>query len=180
MQDKRIPYGYCQCGCGEKTKLARITSRRDGHVKGEPFRFLHGHNGRIPDSPPQPCECGCGQLTRIAVYTDGEGAVKGQPMRFLRGHNRSSKPVSVEPYVVDDAGCWIWQRSMDRKGYGQIRVEGRLIYSHRYMYERHVGPIHEGLELDHLCRVPACCNPQHLEPVTHAENVRRGWVARRG
>jgi len=174
MQDKRIPYGYCQCGCGEQTKLAKVTSRRDGHVKGEPLRFVHGHNGRVADATPRLCECGCGQFTKIAKRTySAEGAFKGQPMRFIRGHNKG--PVSAEPYIVDDAGCWIWQRSKDRKGYGQIRVDGRLTYAHRYMYERHVGTIPAGLELDHLCCVPACCNPAHLEPVTHAENVRR-WA----
>jgi hypothetical protein len=50
------------------------------------------------------------------------------------------------------------------------------------MYELLIGPVAQGLDMDHLCRVHACCNPEHLEPVTHAENVRRGRavdVARR-
>lgn len=51
---------------------------------------------------------------------------------------------------------------------------GRVKYAHRAMYEQEVGPITEGLELDHLCRQTMCVNPSHLEPVTHAVNLRRG------
>jgi len=70
--------------------------------------------------------------------------------------------------------CWIWQGAKNDRGYGQIRMHGKAIYAHRAMYEIHVGPIAKGLELDHLCREPACVNPAHLEPVTHRENIRRG------
>ena len=54
-----------------------------------------------------------------------------------------------------------------------------MVLAHRVYYERHVGPVPEGLELDHLCRNPGCVNPEHLEPVTHAENIRRGYQAKR-
>lgn len=75
-----------------------------------------------------------------------------------------------------DDGCWIFTGHLNNKGYGQVNLgqhEGRALV-HRVVYERLVGPIPDGLVPDHLCRVPACCNPAHLEPVTHAENVRRG------
>ena len=71
-------------------------------------------------------------------------------------------------------GCWIWQATTTPNGYGQFRVDGRMVYAHRFAYELLVGPIPEGLELDHLCRVRNCVNPAHMEPVTHAENMRRG------
>lgn len=73
----------------------------------------------------------------------------------------------------DPDGCWRFAGSKVR-GYGQFRYEGRLHLAHRVAYQLLVGPIPEGLQLDHLCRVRDCINPSHLEPVTHAENVRRG------
>jgi hypothetical protein len=83
--------------------------------------------------------------------------------------------------VVDaETGCWVWQRAKNAKGYGRVligsRVDGtrRVVYAHRLSYELHVGPVPDGLDLDHLCRNTSCCNPAHLEPVTRRENVLRG------
>lgn len=72
-------------------------------------------------------------------------------------------------------GCWLWQNPRPH-GYGQIRVGKRQRIAHRVIYELYVGPVDDGLELDHLCRNRSCVNPDHLEPVTHSENVRRGEV----
>lgn len=69
-------------------------------------------------------------------------------------------------------GCW--QVKPGPNGYGVLGVEGRTLYAHRYVYERLVGPIPAGLVIDHLCRNRACCNPEHLEPVTQRENCLRG------
>lgn len=82
-----------------------------------------------------------------------------------------------------DAGCWEWTGSMAHGGYGSIgigsRTDGsrRTTSTHRYAYELLVGPIPDGLDIDHLCRNRACCNPDHLEPVTRSENLRRGRSA---
>jgi hypothetical protein len=82
----------------------------------------------------------------------------------------------VRPYVlVDEAGCWLWQRYRHADGYGQVTVPGaghRQV--HRVVYEHLVGPIPAGLHIDHLCRVRACCRPDHLEPVTNQVNLLRG------
>lgn len=71
-------------------------------------------------------------------------------------------------------GCWEWNGAKTNEGYGKIRVNGRLLLAHRYGYLRFVGPIADGLQLDHLCRNPGCVNPDHLEPVTGRENTARG------
>lgn len=63
---------------------------------------------------------------------------------------------------------------MNGRGYGQIGCSGTVKMAHRAVYEALVGPIPEGLELDHLCKNRLCVNPDHLEPVTHQENVKRG------
>jgi hypothetical protein len=75
-----------------------------------------------------------------------------------------------------DLPCWPWGRAKDAQGYGGTSADGTYKGAHCYVYERLIGPIPDGLELDHLCRNPACVNPDHLEPVTHAENMRRGTV----
>ena len=67
------------------------------------------------------------------------------------------------------SGCWQWTGSVDAGGYG--RWAGS--YAHRFAYETLVGPIGAGLAIDHLCRNHGCVNPDHLEPVTWAENNRR-------
>jgi len=72
------------------------------------------------------------------------------------------------------SGCWEWIASLIGGGYGQYKVEGRPVYAHRFAYEALVGPIPDGLELDHLCRNRACVNPDHLEAVSHRTNTLRG------
>ena len=76
--------------------------------------------------------------------------------------------------IVTESGCWVWMASLNTDGYGQMSVDGKMRKAHTVAYELFVGPIPAGLELDHACRVRCCCNPYHVEPVTHAENMRRG------
>jgi hypothetical protein len=75
--------------------------------------------------------------------------------------------------IARDDECWNWTGHLNC-GYGTIFGNGRTYKVHRLAYELLVGPIPEGLVLDHLCRNTACVNPAHLEPVTIYENTRRG------
>lgn len=77
--------------------------------------------------------------------------------------------------AVDENGCWVWQGATNKGGYGRIHVNKKPIVVHRFAYEFYKGTIPPGLEVDHLCRVPQCCNPDHLEAVTKGENMRRAW-----
>lgn len=95
---------------------------------------------------------------------------------------------------VDTSGgadaCWMWQRKPADSGYGQMRGYTGQIHVHRFAYELLVGPIPDGLQLDHTCHDPrtcklkrkcphrACCNPAHLEPVTGVVNRSRGDTSR--
>lgn len=77
-------------------------------------------------------------------------------------------------------GCWEWTGTRNEKGYGLVQIRGgRNRRVHRVIYELLIGPIPTPLIPDHVCTNPWCANPLHLEPVTVAENTRRGYAARR-
>lgn len=95
---------------------------------------------------------------------------------------RPPKPIKeriLTRIVVDDNGCWVWQGPKNGKGYGHTfigsRVDGtrRNATIHRLAYEEWIGPIPEGLTIDHLCENTSCCNPAHLDTCTAIENKRR-------
>lgn len=93
-----------------------------------------------------------------------------EPITDAASYIRGRVDMDVKP------PCWIWTGDLSsRNGYGQIKLAGRKrTGAHRASYETFIGPIPAGLVIDHLCRTPACVNPEHLEPVTQRENLRRG------
>lgn len=83
----------------------------------------------------------------------------------------------IPAYAPHLGPCWVWMGSRSQPGYGTLKIGGRNgkpRLAHRLAYEWLVGPIPEGLVIDHLCRVRACVNPAHMEPVTTLVNSRRG------
>ena len=81
---------------------------------------------------------------------------------------------------VDTTGeCWVWTAAVSN-GYGRFATpKGRTNLAHKFLYEETVGPVPEGMELDHLCRNRACVRPDHLEPVTRKENLNRSPILNR-
>ena len=75
--------------------------------------------------------------------------------------------------IADD--CWLWTANANAEGYGRFWFDGKLGYAHRWSYLHYVGPIPDGLTVDHLCRQPRCVNPDHLDAVPQGENNRRVW-----
>jgi hypothetical protein len=78
--------------------------------------------------------------------------------------------------IIIDGGCWPWIGGRNKAGYGWLcdPFTHKVEFTHRISYTRHIGPIPDGLTIDHLCRNPGCVNPAHLEAVTHVENTMRG------
>lgn len=99
----------------------------------------------------------------------GDATVGGPIKRYAKGspHDRLMRYVDRADHPDT---CWEWVGGVSTQGYGRLG-DG---YAHRISYEVMVGPIPDGLELDHLCRNRRCINPNHLEVVTAAENTRRG------
>lgn len=76
--------------------------------------------------------------------------------------------------IENAAGCWLWTKLLHDQGYARGSMDGRHGYIHRLVYEILVGPIPAGMQLDHLCRVRHCVNPDHLEVVDQRTNILRG------
>lgn len=175
-----IQYGYCHCGCGQKTTIPQETHRGMGRVAGQPMRYVSGHNRIIRGEGPNPsglCQCGCGERTNLAPFTvRARGEIGGKPLRFVAGHQRRKTSPAYE--VDPQTGCWNWLRVRDHGGYGRTFRAGRLVGAHRAEWERVNGAVPGGMMLDHMCRNPQCVNPDHLRIVTNAENVRCGNTAK--
>ena len=86
-----------------------------------------------------------------------------------RGH----RPTQLQDLIDASGDCWLWLGNL-RSGYGRLNWQGSKATAHRLVWELLVGPIPDGMTIDHLCRVRSCVNPDHLEVVTLAENIRRG------
>ena len=113
----------------------------------------------------------------VKPRTDKQGNIVGR--RYLLNHIHD---YFKERIFVDEKGCWIWKLKLTREGYGKCQIKqlvngNKAMMAHRASYEFYKQKkIADGLVLDHLCRKPACVNPDHLEEVTHKENHERGSI----
>ncbi len=120
------------------------------------------------------CQCGCGNDVSISMTNNAKaGRCKGKPSRFFHGHNVAIDPTdrfwkSVK--IGNDSDCWEWQAGKMQAGYGVIGVGRKILYTHRYSYELHNGPIPKGFFVCHHCDNPPCCNPDHLFLGTDRDN----------
>jgi HNH endonuclease len=92
---------------------------------------------------------------------------------------QAKKPIAERFWekVQKTETCWLWQAGRSGNGYGVFYQGRRPFQAHRYAYETLIGPIPDGLPLDHLCRVRHCVRPEHLEPVTPRTNTLRSSIA---
>lgn len=94
-----------------------------------------------------------------------------------KGNTQEGTLIEGQHYIKLESGCWVWKRAVMNTGYGILRHDGRNQLAHRVSYELAKGKIPPGMQIDHLCRHPTCINPDHLEVVTQAENMRRGYLS---
>jgi hypothetical protein len=148
-QTTEIPYGYCQCGCGEKTKLAPCNSYTQGYVKGVPRAYVQGHNSRQQ-----------GEFDEALLRE-----------RFDAATDRS-------PGQGPDGDCHLWQQSNNnpakpRSGRGRPKVFGKSVYASHVAWFLHTGdwPKDLGLLVLHRCDTPMCVRFEHLFLGTHADNA---------
>lgn len=171
----------CACGCGQPTAIASKTDARRGARKGQPNRFLNTHNNRLA-------------IVRRECTVCGGPTAYGTDSRCLDCENkaRNAEGLAIFWSHVErsngPAACWPWTGYVAPNGYGNTsRGRGRHDWTHRIAYEATFGPVPDGMVLDHTChtadlscaggpscRHRRCCNPAHLEAVTHLVNVRRG------
>lgn len=112
----------------------------------------------------------CARATKRRAYKPVAQPQVDQRPAEIRVWDRVIKPAIGEPHV----GCWKWGGYLNTSGYGTISISSRDVLVHRFLYELVIGPIPEGMQIDHLCRHRWCVNPYHMEPVTPRENTMRG------
>ena len=102
-----------------------------------------------------------------------------KPVTPTEGTNNpnTDKKIAFWRQVLTTPDCWLWTGPHDAEGYGRFNYAGEALPAHRWSYEETKGAIPKGLEIDHLCREPACVRPDHLEAVTHQVNTQRAVVA---
>ena len=176
MSDRNTPTCCLTCGIP-------LTQKTKGRL-----RFYCSRQCRVDrdttqrrNSKPQNPDClYCGNpipqvVRRDAVYCQPECRAQHYAER-RRKPSRGSFEERFWSQVDKEAalGCWVWTGGKLASGYGSVALDGTRFVTHRVVWEMLRGPIPDGLQIDHLCRNRACCNPDHLEPVEQKTNLLRG------
>lgn len=155
--------------------------RSDGHRQCSATRWFYTEKfGELPKSQSVFQSCGndsCVNPDHLVIKPRGS-----RRRSYRKSDEEYSRRFWSRVNIGNQDECWEWQGGLSPYGYGRYcigdsRKPGCHVQAHRFAYEDKVGPIPEGLVLDHLCANQRCVNPSHLEPVTFQENIRRGGEA---
>lgn len=164
----------CECGCGRVTTIARKTYTHMGVSKGQPNRFLPGHQ---PSKKVTRFCAACGKaftrvVSQVRTYyspiCSQVGRTKTLESRFWAKVNKDGPIPAHRPEL---GPCWLWMGSTVRGGYGRLNDGRSGVNTHRLSFELCVGAIPDGLDVLHKCDNPPCCNPEHLFPGTDQDNA---------
>lgn len=159
-------------GCALKIRSAGMCSKHLREAR-ERCRILPDLRMRENRPPVETVMCridGCG---KEAKYRGQALCMAHYLRKWSRGTfdlpERPTRRQQLEAGIVSRDDCWLWGSTVADTGYGRIGTD----YVHRIAHEEYIGPIPDGYQVDHLCRVRLCVNPEHLEAVTQQENLRR-------
>lgn len=177
-----VPYGYCHCGCGQRTNVAPYSHGPSGYVKGEPYLYVRGHSARDRKArerkeqertPTKPCACGCETLIPAnQTWVQGHNITKlvGPETSQYKRHRFDV----VDTGYVDENGvaspCLLSTLRRQSFGYVQVQRDGKMHLLHRLVYEATYGPIPEGWHVHHKCQQTACQNILHLTALSPAQH----------
>lgn len=163
---------------GERVSQGTNLQTKDEYTRHDVPAIWVGH-GMILIARPRAPRAGCTHADTargFAVPASARSAGMGRPPGSK--NKVPSHPARFYSKIRKTSGCWLWRGGKDRCGYGLYSVGTKRFMAHRMAYELMVGPIPEGMQIDHVkargCTNRHCVNPAHLEVVTLQENVRRG------
>jgi HNH endonuclease len=120
------------------------------------------------------CSCGNKFYARQSLIGKKRFCSPACYQNYFRTNSKTPEERFEAAYIPEpNSGCWLWLGCLDGKNYGILGIDRRNVYAHRFSYVQKFGAIPAGKELDHKCRNTYCCNPDHVEPVTHRENMLR-------